>query len=467
MSEIPDGVEPAPIPEPIDSALGVVVRPAEGGTWDVLLGLRSRRSRFMPGNLVFPGGKVDPADDPGRDGALARCASREIREESGLTIDPVDFLDAGERTTPPFFAVRFRTRFFVADVPPETRLPDRPPSPEEIESLAFASPEGTLTDWEEGRALVPPPLLPILRTMIALRPRRLEDLATAIASVNAEEDPNPRIEFVPGVWALPLRTRTLPPASCTNAWMPGGKRFVVVDPGSGERGEIARLVANVRKREASGDRVAAVLLTHHHRDHADGAGGTALALGVPVLAHWETLDRLSGLPASVATRSIADGETIDLEGATLRAIHTPGHAPGHLAFLVEPGRALIAGDLVSGLSTILVGFMDGDMDAYIDSLRRAAGVGASIVLPSHGPPLPVKALAAAIAHREERERKVAAALSSEPRALAAIAAEAYVDTPAAPTFLREMQTRGHLMRLARHRRAILDEAGWRRGQVSH
>lgn len=466
MSELPDGIEPAPVPEPLPSALGIVVRRHVSGASLVLLGRRARRARFLPGHLAFPGGKLEEKDRPGEAGAFERCASREVLEETGLAIPPGSWLDAGERTTPPFFSVRYRTRFFAAELPKGASLPASPPAPQEIESLEFASPGRILADWESRRALVPPPLLPIFRAVVQAPAAGIADLAALVAAVNRAEDRNPRIEFVPGVWALPLRTRTLPPATCTNAWMTGGRRFVVVDPGSSESGEIDRLLAAVRKRAAGGDEPAAVVLTHHHRDHVGGAFAVAAALDVPLLAHAATLDRLRGIPAEVTARPLVDGETLDLEGASLEALHTPGHAPGHLAFHVRPQEALVAGDLVSGLSTILVGLDDGDMDAYLASLRRVEALGVATILPAHGPPLPAGAIGATIRHREAREARIVAALASgAARPLAAIARDAYEDTPSAPAFLRELQTRGHLRRLERLGRAArLDPAGaaWRK-----
>ena len=61
------------------------------------------------------------------------------------------------------FPQRFRTRFFVAIVPPETELPASPPAPAEIESVCFATPAVVLDDWRAGRLRVPPPVLPMLR----------------------------------------------------------------------------------------------------------------------------------------------------------------------------------------------------------------------------------------------------------------------------------------------------------------
>src|SRR5262245_60100835 len=353
MSELPDGIEPAPIPEPKDSALGIVAR-STGERFELLLGLRSRGSRFMPGNLAFPGGKLEPADQPGRAGALERCASREVLEETGIAIAVEAWLDAGERTTPPFFTVRFRTRFLVAELPDGAALPGVPPAPGEIEELGFHRPGEILAAWQEGSATVPPPLVTILRALVAKPPISIAAMAATVHQVNTVEQGSPRIEFVPGIWSLPRRTRTLPPASCTNVWMPGGNRFVVVDPGSEDTAELKALLAVVRKREATGSVPAAVVLTHHHRDHVGGAVAVARALAVPVWAHAETLARLP--LGDLPRRTIEDREVLDLDGLSLLALHTPGHAPGHLAFFEERHGALIAGDLVSGLSTILVGF---------------------------------------------------------------------------------------------------------------
>ena len=462
MSELPEGIEPAPIPEPKDSALGIVLRRRGDGGFDVLLGRRARHSRFMPGNLAFPGGKLEPQDEPGRAGAFERCASRELREETGLDIPPTAWRPAGERTTPPLYPVRFRTLFFVAELPQGGALPDSPPAPDEIESLTFADPGAVLADWESGSSLVPPPLLPILRRMQLVNPGDVGVLAASIAGVNKDEDANPRIEFLPGVWVLPVKTRTLPPASCTNVWMPGGRRFLVIDPGSAEPGENARLLAVIGKRVAQGDAVEAIVLSHHHRDHVSGVGTIAAALGVPVLAHEKTLARIPALPDGVATRSLRDGDTLDLDGMTLDVVHTPGHAPGHLAFFDGARRVLIACDLVSGLSMILVGSEAGDMDTYLDALRRVAALDPKVVLPSHGPPLPGKALAAAIAHREQREAGIVEVLADgASRDLATIATAAYADTPQAPAFLRELQTRAHLERLVRCGRVEKQDDGYR------
>ena len=76
----------------------------------------------MPSQLAFPGGALDPADGEG-DAAYRRALVREIAEETGLEIPEAQWQDSGERVTPALFPIRFRTRFFVTLLPPESAAP--------------------------------------------------------------------------------------------------------------------------------------------------------------------------------------------------------------------------------------------------------------------------------------------------------------------------------------------------------
>ncbi len=463
MSELPEGIAPASEVPPRDSASGIVVRPAPGGGWEVLLGLRSARSRFMPGHLAFPGGAVEAADRPGEPGAWERCVAREIGEETGLAIDPASWSPAGERVTPPMFAARFRTRFFVAALPePEPALA---PASAENERLCLAPPSRVLGDWERGEARLPPPVLPILRAIAAHDRGGRVDLSRALAAVNAAEERAPRIEFLPGLWMLPVRTATLPPATHTNVWLPGAGRFVVVDPGSSDPQELERLLAVVARRKLAGGEPVAVVLTHHHHDHVAGAAQVARALDLPVRADEQVLRLLGSRLSGVAAEPLADGDRLDLDGETLEVHSTPGHAPGHLAFHAPERRALVAGDMVGGLSTILIDPVHGAMGDYLRSLERLRRLDCATLLPGHGPPLPGTELARVIDHRRAREARILAAL--DPAAdLVDLAARAYSDTPQLPAALTRAQTLSHLVHLERTGRARReDPAGTRWSRV--
>ena len=467
MSELPDHVPPAKEPEPKPSALGIVLRRGADGSWEALLGRRSARTRFMPRHAAFPGGRLEAEDGAGDFDAFRRCVAREILEETGLAIPESSWHDAGERTTPPMFPIRYRTWFFVAELPEGAALPASPPQPEEVDHLFFSGAAQVLDDWNRGKELVPPPLLPILRVLAASPSDTAAQFAARVRAFNTEEDELPRIEFVPGTWVLPVRTATLPPATHTNVWMPGGSRFVLVDPGSSDPTEIDRLARLVRRRIAEGSTPEAIVLTHQHRDHVAGARTLAQRLDLPVRAHPETLALAAAALDGARTEAIGDGALLDLGGMTLRVLHTPGHAPGHIALHDAERKTVIAGDLVSGFSTILIGGLDGgDMDAYLASLERVAALGCRSLLPAHGPPLPGTAIVQAFAHRREREDRIMDALiAGSPVALTDIARAAYADTPDAPPLLASMQTRAHLESMERRGAVRRDDAGgaaWRR-----
>jgi glyoxylase-like metal-dependent hydrolase (beta-lactamase superfamily II)/8-oxo-dGTP pyrophosphatase MutT (NUDIX family) len=415
----------------------------------------------MPGNLAFPGGKLEAADGGPEAGGIERCASRELLEETGIEIPPGSWREAGARVTPPLFPVRFDARVFVVEAPGGMTLPRALPSPDEIDSLEFFRPAEVVERWEAGRALVPPPVLAVLRGLDP-PPDGIDALIARVREVNAGEERHPRIEFVPGIWTLPVRTRTLPPATHTNVWMPGKEAFAIVDPGSDEDDEIERLLEVVaRHRDETGARPVAVVLTHHHDDHVAGAARVATELAVPVRAHAETLSRvdLDGARAE----AVKDGDGIDLGGETMTALHTPGHAPGHLAFHLSGPAVLLAGDLISGLSTILIDPVEGRMGEYLDSVRRVEKLGCRRVLPAHGPPLSGKALDRLVTHREEREGRIHALLGTEPRRLDEIAREAYPDAPEAPEVLKRSQTLAHLFEMERRgvaRRSRTDGIAW-------
>ena len=89
--------------------------------------------------------------------------------------------------------------------------------------------------------------LPILRALSEVTTAPLATVARRVAEANAVEQRAPRIEFQPRIWMLPLRTLTMPPATHTNVWMPGGGSFVVIDPGSADGDEIERLLEVVER----------------------------------------------------------------------------------------------------------------------------------------------------------------------------------------------------------------------------
>ena len=82
------------------------------------------------------------------------------------------------------------------------------------------------------------------------------------------------------------------------------------------------------------------------------------------------------------TRVLKDGDTIDLGGRMITALHTPGHSPGHLCFW-EPQRGyLFTGDLVYK-DTLFAYYPSTDPQAYLASLEKIAALPVKKVFPAH------------------------------------------------------------------------------------
>ena len=272
-------------------------------------------------------------------------------------------------------------------------------------------------------------------------------------------------EHESGILVYPLRTPTLPPATHTNCYVIGAGELVVVDPSSPHADMQAALDRMLDDLIEQGCRVVEIWLTHHHLDHVSGAAHLAGRLGVPVAAHSRTAALVR--KRVQVDRLLADGDTRTLAGGTprrLRAVHTPGHAPGHLCFLEEHGGALVAGDMVAGQGTILVEPEEGSMRQYLDSLRHMKGLAPSALLPAHGPMIADAAakLDRYIDHRLWREERVMSALGHLGAATTAqLVPVAYADVPPAVYSLAERSLLAHLVKLAEDGRAVSDGETWR------
>ncbi len=259
----------------------------------------------------------------------------------------------------------------------------------------------------------------------------------------------------PAIWRFEVRTPTLPPATHTNVYIVGRGEMLVVDPASPYPEERAALAAAIAARIAAGERVRAIFLTHQHIDHISGATSLKRATGAPIWAHAETARRLVGRVA--VDELVEPGARLTAGDTTLEAIHTPGHAPGHLCLLEPRSRALICGDMVASVGTILIDpDDDGDMTVYLEQLARMRALAPACLLPAHGPPIwdADAHLLAYIAHRGMREGKVLAALGAAPRSLDELVPVAYDDVDPAIYALAKRSLHAHLDKLVREGRAV-------------
>jgi glyoxylase-like metal-dependent hydrolase (beta-lactamase superfamily II) len=210
--------------------------------------------------------------------------------------------------------------------------------------------------------------------------------------------------------------------------------------------------------------VEAVVVTHHHHDHIGAVELVARHTGAPVWAHPRAAEALA--PLAVA-RTLTGGEVIDLPTTgPVRVIHTPGHTRDHLALFVERCGDLIAGDMVSTISTILIDPPEGDLVHYLASLARLLELPGRMLYPAHGSPTARvrDTLRHYIDHRQLREQKTLAALSPEARPLSELVRQVYDDVDAKVHRMAERNLLANLLKLESEGRAQRTaEGAWRRG----
>jgi glyoxylase-like metal-dependent hydrolase (beta-lactamase superfamily II)/8-oxo-dGTP pyrophosphatase MutT (NUDIX family) len=466
---------------------------------------------FMGGTFVFPGGALDDADsnlqmasrssltgdeaqqrlgeaiEPEKALGLFCCALRELYEEAGLLIatdgeHPVDpakvrnvyaphhaevghdpgtfakflgdeglvlstdlLVPHGRLITPEQAPIRFDARFFVAPMPEGQAVV---PHPTEVHEWLWITPGDALARARSKELDVPIPTMAVLQGLSEIpnyeqllegrherRAIEAEELSPLVTVVRA---PNPGLMTGAG----------------TNTYIVGRGDVAVIDPAIPDPVYIER----VARESGNRGRVVIVLITHSHIDHIGGVVPLVEQMPVPVAAYEPF-----GEPPFV-TRTLVDGETVRLGDATLRALHTPGHASNHLCFLLEEDGSLFAGDVVAGFGTVVISPPDGSLRDYMATLEKLHGLDVARIFPGHGPVIDdgKGKLAEYISHRRDRERQVIEALQAGDSEIPTMVKRIYADVPEALHPMAERSVLAHLEVLeADERVERVGETGWK------
>src|SRR5256885_3372901 len=409
------------MPAPLRPAASVLLHREGPQGIEIFWVRRGEELRFAGGFYAFPGGRVDAADASipleGKEGlgaeetASIAAAARELFEETGvlvareaervpagarksareallrreaprakegafadflashgLRIDGRAFTPAGRWVTPPAMPIRFDARFYLAALPPGERADVWPG---ELADGEWIQPAAALHRWEAGTALLHPPAWHSLRALalgVEKAIRLLQDPSRAPWKLPLRAWVVERVKFQRGVLSVPLRTITLPPATHTNCLLLGDEELWVVDPGSPYPEEQATLEGTLSLLAGEGRKVVGILLTHHHHDHVGGAVALARSRGVPIAATAQTHEQLDFR----VDRIVEDGERIETGPRGWTCVHLPGHTRGHLCLIESGSGAVVAGDLIAAVRTVIVDPPQGDMADYLASLRRLA-----------------------------------------------------------------------------------------------
>ena len=195
----------------------------------------------------------------------------------------------------------------------------------------------------------------------------------------------------------------------TNTYLVGtGDARILLDTGDGRENYLP--VLEQAMEFAGCQSLQEIVLTHGHPDHIGGVESILERMGpLPVS---KMPDSGFDAPYSFPMEELGDGCAIETEGATLRGFHTPGHAPDHLCFMLEEERGLFTGDNVLGVGTTVIPAESGSLADYMASLEGLLSLEPARIFPAHGPLVEDGSakIREYIAHRQERETQVLAAL---------------------------------------------------------
>ena len=215
---------------------------------------------------------------------------------------------------------------------------------------------------------------------------------------------------------------------------------------------------------AVGKKLRWILCTHTHRDHSPLAHALKAATGAQVLGYGTVPDDGRQDETFAPDRALRDGDVVNCGAYRLRAVHTPGHASNHLCYLLEDRGVLFTGDHVMQGSTVVISPPDGDMQAYLDSLKLLLDLPIGAFAPGHGHVIaaPQDEVRRLIAHRLKREEKIFSALAKTgPVTLEELVRHAYDDVPERIHNVAMRSLHAALIRLERNGRAVRAGAQWR------
>ncbi|RLU00229.1 MBL fold metallo-hydrolase [Ketobacter sp.] len=247
----------------------------------------------------------------------------------------------------------------------------------------------------------------------------------------------------------------------TNTYLVGTDAWAVIDPGPAIPEHVNAIVQAAADAHAT---IQWILCTHTHMDHSPAAvalqqATDALVIGMPA-NNPQSQD-----PSFSPDQCWQEGDYIQSDDFTLRAVHTPGHASNHLCFYLEQEQVLFTGDHIMEGSTVVIAPPDGDMKAYLDSLAKLKNLSLRHLAPAHGNRMehPLDVIEGLIQHRLMREHKVLEGMAKTgPANLDTLTPAVYDDVPEFLHPIARFSLQAHLDKLLKEKIVSESDGIWQK-----
>ena len=244
---------------------------------------------------------------------------------------------------------------------------------------------------------------------------------------------------------IPLEVPTRAPGGRTAAYVIGDDDALLVDPAAADD----RLDTDL-------DRVGHVAVTHHHPDHVGRVAEYATEANATVWCRYGRGASFADATGIEPDRTFREGTTIPVDEGYVTVHETPGHTVEHVAF--EFDDCVLVGDLAVDSGSVAVGAPEGDLRAYLTSLRRIRAMDPDRLFPAHGSVIdaPRSTCERPLRHSLDRERRVLSAVEAGNRTVADILDVAYEKDLDGVRDLAGQTVRAHLDKLHHERRVQWD-----------